>query len=115
MAPTTGILVSSSTRPSMLPAGNALRLARASFAGACADAGAAPSTNVAIAAAGIHRIIIPRPTTPARRPALFQRLRHGERNVPRNRLTVGLIGHLNLEPVIAGLERVFHRNPLADK
>ena len=57
-----GCCCPSSTRPSMLPAGNALRLERASLAGVCAYAAGAPSTNVAIAAAGIHRVIIPRPT-----------------------------------------------------
>ena len=43
----------------MLPAGNAVRLDRASLAGAWAYAAWAPSTNAAIAAAGIHRVMKP--------------------------------------------------------
>ena len=38
IAPATGRLLSSSTRPSMMPAGNAVRLDPASFDGACAYA-----------------------------------------------------------------------------
>src|SRR6188768_4088996 len=99
IAPTTGRLLLSSTRPSMLPAGNVERPDRASFAGPCAYAIGAPSTNATIAAAGIHRIIIPR-STPARRPAPFP-LRHSKRHASRDRLTVRLIGNLDLQAILA--------------
>src|SRR5687767_12045105 len=64
----------------------------------------------------VARPSLSHPITTASRPTLRRRvLRHRKRYVPRDRLTVGLVGHFDFEAIITRLERVFHRNPLAHK
>src|SRR5689334_17134186 len=102
MAPATGASLVSSTRPSMLPAGNPFRPGRAVD---CAYKPVAPIRKTAIAAAGTSRVM----------KTLCCELRSdGKRNVARHSRAVGLVVDLQLHLVIARLE-TRKRNPLPDE
>jgi hypothetical protein len=87
----------------MLPAGKALRLDRPPE-GVCGYADGAPTTRIAIAAAGNHRAINPpyHPLTNAgsrtTRPGCTNKTlsRNGKRNVSSNSLAVGLVSYFDL-------------------